>query len=124
VGAVQEPPSGTSMRIIPSCLEVRNNSPSAAMADVQIASNHVLTIFFSIRSRNDTSTRLPLASAHRAGFFDRRDGLGNAVVGLFHRGKIGGKHAPVIDVAKHKLTFQRGNAPVIGKAVVTERPSS
>ncbi len=53
VGAVQEPPSGTSMRIIPSCLEVRKCRSHRTT---------VLPIFFSIRSRNDTSTRLPLAS--------------------------------------------------------------
>ncbi len=62
VGAVQEPPSGTSMRIIPSCLEVRNNSPSRLWLMCRSHRTTVLPIFFSIRSRNDTSTRLPLAS--------------------------------------------------------------
>ena len=56
------PLSGTSMRIMPSCREVRNNSPSRLMLICRSARVAGLPMALSIRSRNDTSTRLPLAS--------------------------------------------------------------
>jgi hypothetical protein len=56
------PLSGTSMRIMPSCREVMNNSPSRLMPICRSARGIGVPIALSIRSRNDTSTRLPLAS--------------------------------------------------------------
>jgi hypothetical protein len=50
------------MRIMPSCREVRNNSPSRLMPICRSARGAGLPIFWPIRSRNDTSTRLPLVS--------------------------------------------------------------
>ena len=114
------------MRIMPSCREVRNNSPSRLMLICRSARGAGLPMALvdQIAKRHVDALAAGVADVE-LNLFDRRDRLRNAVVGLFHRGEVGDKHASVEDVAENELAFQRSNAPVIGEAVGDRaRPSS
>ena len=49
--------------------------------------------------------------------FDRRHRLGNTVVGLLHRRKVGREDAPALDIPEHELALKRGDPPVIGEPI-------
>ena len=45
--------------------------------------------------------------------FDRRHRLGNPIIRLLHRRKIGGEQTAAQDVAEHELAAKRGDAAVV-----------
>src|SRR5262249_16648353 len=49
--------------------------------------------------------------------FNGCDGSRNSIVRLFHGSKIGGKHAPALDVSENKLSSKSGNTPMIREAI-------
>src|SRR5689334_8334943 len=86
----------------------------AALADVQIASLDHRTHRLVDELTECHVAASPIGLAYEElNLLDRRHRLRDAVVGLLQRGEIGGKEATALDIAKHELASQRGDAPVV-----------
>ena len=118
IDAVNKPRAcyGTSIRTVPSCLDVMNSSPSRLRPMCRSARGTGCPIVRSISSRQRDVDVLAARVAHvKLDLFDRRDGLWNAVVGLLHRGQVGRKQSTALDVAEDELAAERGDASVVGE---------
>ena len=108
--------SGTSIRIMPSCRDVMQLAVAAA-ADVQVGARRVAPLValdqLPQRHVRAVAARVPHVQLH---LFDRRHRLRNPIVGLLHRGEIGGEQPAALDVAEDELAAQRGDPAVVGEA--------
>ena len=102
---------------MPSCLDVMKSSPSRLRPMCRSARVTVAPFVASMSSLNVTNVRPPASTHVQLDFFDRRDGLWNPVVSLFHRGDVGREKTPALDVAEHELAAELGDAAVIGESI-------
>ena len=96
--------SGTSMRIIPSCLDVSRSSPSPVRLICRSAREMLAPIVRSMSSCNDTFIAIAARVPHvQLDFFDWRHGLRDSVISLLHLGEIGRKQTSIRDIAEDEL---------------------
>ena len=108
----------TSIRIMPSCRDVMNSSPSRLRPMCRSARVMAAPIVLFDEFLQRHILALAAGVAHiELDLFDRRHGLRNAVVGLLHRRKVGGEQASALDIAEHELAAKSGDPAVIGEAI-------